>query len=219
MIFQLFHIFFWYDWGLIFTAPFMFIGLFYLFKIKNKLKVLLFLILLPSLINIYLAIAFGTQGARYGYRYFIFSLIPVLIFPFALFINNISEKLNYKKILIILFIVSLLPILSMLAFEGNSTNLTLYSIEQYFGFTNWGNNTYQLEVWKTLFTQPIDFLISIFKGGLTYFIYLIAHVFNLKNHLPAIINKYPEFKTTVLIKTLIIYIFPFLLYFFTKKIH
>jgi hypothetical protein len=216
---RIFHIFFWFDWGLIFTAPFIFIGLIYLFKIKYKLKIPMILILLPSLLNLYIAIAWGTQGGWYGYRYIVFSLIPVLVLPFALFINNIRENFNYRKILIILFIVSIFPVLSMLAFEGNSTNLTLSYIKQYFGISGWGNNTYQLEVWKTLFTQPIDFLISIFKGGPLYFIYLIAHFFNFESHLPAIIiNKYSEFKAAVLIKTLIIYIFPFLMYFFTKKI-
>lgn len=216
---RIFHIFFWFDWGLIFTAPFIFIGLFYLFKIKSKLKIPMFLLFLPSLLNIYIAIKWGTQGGWYGYRYIVFSLIPVLVLPFALFINNISKKLSYRKILIILFIVAIFPVLSMLAFEGNSTNLTLDYIKQYFGISGWGNNTFQLEVWKTLFTQPVDFLTSIFKGGPLYFIYLIAHFFNFENHLPMIIvNKYSEFKTAVLIKTLIIYIFPFLMYFFTKKI-
>ena len=72
---------------------------------------------------------------------------------------------------------------------------------------------------KTLFTQPVNFLVSIFKGGPLYFIYLIAHFSNFEGHIPALIlNKYSEFKIAVLIKTLIIYIFPFLMYFFTKKI-
>jgi hypothetical protein len=216
---RIFHIFFWFDWGLIFTAPFIFIGLFYLFKIKSKLKIPMILLFLPSLLNIYIAIKWGTQGGWYGYRYIVFSLLPVLVLPFALFINNISKKLGYRKILIILFAVAVFPVLSLLAFEGNGTNLTLDYIKQYFGIIGWGNNTFQLEIWKTLFTDPIDFLISIFKGGPLYFIYLMAHFFNFENHLPAvIISKYSEFKTAVLIKTLIIYIFPFLMYFFTKKI-
>ena len=216
---RLFHISFWYDWGLIFTAPFIFIGLFYLFKSKNKLRVPLILLFLPSLINLYLVVKFGTQSAWYGYRFIVFSLIPVLVLAFALFLKEIAQRPYYKKILIILYVVSLLPILSMLAFEGNSTNLTLHPIEQYFSSRDWGNNTYQLEVWKTLFTKPVDFLISISKGGPLYFIYLIAHLFNLENHLPAIImDKYPEFKKGVLIKTLIIYIFPFLMYFFSRLI-
>jgi hypothetical protein len=216
---RLFHILFWYDWGLIFTASFIFIGLFYLFKNNNKLKVPLILLFLPSLINLYLVMGFGTQGAWYGYRFIVFSLIPVLVLPFALFLKEIAQKSYYKIILVILFLISLLPILSMLAFEGNTTTLTLHRVEQYFSSRDWGNNTYQLEVWKTLFTKPVDFLISIFKGGAAYFTYIAAHLFHFENHLPTeIMDKYPKFEITVLIKTLIIYIFPFLMYFFSRLI-
>jgi len=216
---RLFHIFFWYDWGLIFTAPFIFIGLVYLFKARFKVNISLILLFLPVLLNIYIAIRWGTQGGWYGYRYIVFSLIPILILPFALFFNNISKKPYYRKILIILFMVAVFPVLSMLAFEGNSTNLTLDYVKQYFGISGWGNNTYQLEIWKTLFSHPIDFLTSVFKGGPLYFVYLTAHLFNFENLLPEIlINKYSEFKIDVLIKTLIIYILPFLMYFFTKKV-
>jgi hypothetical protein len=107
----------------------------------------------------------------------------------------------------------------MLVFEGNSTNLTLHQIEQYFGKRDWGNNTYQIEVWKTIFTQPIEFLISVFKGGAAYLVYIFAYLFNLNQYIPSILeNKYTDFKTVVLVKTLFIYAFPFLMYLITRLI-
>jgi hypothetical protein len=50
---KLFHILFWYDWGLIFTAPFALIGLVYLIKIKPGIQLTFALLLLPLLLNLY----------------------------------------------------------------------------------------------------------------------------------------------------------------------
>jgi len=211
---RMFHIFFWMDWGLIYTAPFLVISLCAVFFIRKEIGFYIKLMLIPIIFNLYGTIMWGTQGGWYGYRYIVFSLIPILIFPFAYFLNNIFTHKKYKLYIILLSLIAIFPILSMLLFEGNNTNLTLKIIKQYFEITDWGNNFYQVEIYKTLIQNPIGFFISIFKGGPLYLIYLTAQIFHLNKFLPFIVlEKYPVFNIRILIKTIIIYIFPFVLYF------
>jgi hypothetical protein len=171
------------------------------------------LLLLPLLINIYVTMSWGNQGGWYGYRFIIFSLIPLVAMSFAAFIQNISKKIGYKNLLIALFIITILPIISMLVFEGNTSSLSLYKSE------NWGNNTYQIEIWKIIFTKPFVFISSILKGGPLYLTSIFVNVFGLKHIFPDVItNIYPKITLIIFIKTMIIYIFPFILYFITRSI-
>ena len=199
------------DFGIIFTAPFILLGIFSLFFLKFDLKKKLLIIFFPIVLNIIFAL--GAKG-WYGYRYFVFSITPLLVFPLALFFKILKEKKILKKWVIVFFILSIFPIASMIVFEGNGTNLTLHLREQYFGLTDWGNKFYQVEIWKTLFINPVEIFKAVFKGGPLYLIYLTAQIFHLNNLLPAIVlEKYPVFNIKILIKTIIIYIFPFILYF------
>ena len=198
------------DFGIIFTAPFILLGIFCLFFLKFDIKKKLLIIFFPIMLNIFFAL--GLKG-WYGYRYFVFSITPLLLFPLAQFFNSLKEKKILKKWLIVFFILSILPIASMVVFEGNSTNLTLHLKEQYFGLTDWGNKFYQVEIWKTLFLNPSEIFKAVFKGGPLYLVYLIAQIFHLNKFLPAIVlEKYSVFNIKILIKTIIIYIFPFILY-------
>ena len=210
-------IFFGLDWGLIFTSPFVLLGLVYLFKLKNPLKKKLIMLTLPLLVNFYIVVMWGTQGAWYGYRFIHFSIVPLLMLPFAQFIKTALNKYGSRKVLVFLSALSIFPLLSMLAFEGNTTNLALTIIVQSFGIEGWGNLAYQLEVWKTLLFHPIEFLIAVLKGGPVYVIYLFTYVFNLQKLLPSIVlTKYPKIRLFVLFKTCVIYFFPFIMYWIYK---
>ena len=206
------HVLFGLDWGLIYTAPFILTGLFWIFKFqKNNIKKSLIILLIPMIPNYYILLSFRQQGAWYGYRYLLFSLIPIIIFPFSDLINHLISN-NKKKLFIILLCISIFPILSMISFDGNNSVLTLKVIDQGFGITDWGNNTYQLEIYKMIFFHPIEYLKAIFKGGLLYIIYLICNLFGIVSSLPKIVlQKYQCFELTTLIKTVIIYITPLIL--------
>ena len=122
------------------------------------------------------------------------------------------------KIFIFVALIAIFPLLSMLSFEGNNTNLTLSMIKEYFGGMDWGNNTYQLEVWKTLLFNPAGFFIAIFKGGALYLVYLGSLLLGCTHLLPAVIKeKYPYFEISVLMRTCILYALPFLLYWLTAR--
>ena len=102
----------------------------------------------------------------------------------------------------------------MLCFEGNPTTLTLHAIPSapFRGCAN-GNLTYQLEVWKAMLFDPVGFFIVLFKGGLLYCVYLVSLLTKTTHLLPSIVfEKYPHFDSSVLIKSLIIYLAPFVFY-------
>ena len=202
------------DFGLVFTAPFLLIGIICLFFLKFDFKTRFIIAFIPIIINLFWVLIVGSQSGWFGYRLIFFSIIPFLIFPFALFLKNLKEKVILKKWLIVFFALSIFPIISMLVFEGNSANLTLNQGVQYFGIVEWGNKFYQLEIWKTLFLNPAEIFKAVFKGGPLYIIYWIAQIFHLNKLLPGVVmEKYPVLSIKILIETITIYIFPFVLYF------
>ncbi len=222
LIQRMLYIFFWPDMGLIYTVPFMLLGLYALFFMRYENKKPLIYLFLSLLFNFYITAGVPHFGGWYGYRYIIFSLLPIVVFPFSFLLGKIQKKYGYKKILFIFFAIALVSTFSLLSYEGNKTNLSFiqdFSVKPVSeGGWSGGNLFYQLEVWKTLFKQPTEFLIVIFKGGLLYLIYIISHLFKFSAELPTIIlEKYPIFKLDILIKTIIVYIFPFFMYFIFKK--
>lgn len=204
------------DWGLIFTSPYILLGFAALMVLKkDKVCSALKYLLIPLTVNLYLTLACGEQGGWYGYRYLVFSLIPVIIYPMAYLISLSKDKNLFFYYVIIL--ISVFPVLSMLSFESNNTNLTLEIIDQGFGVNDWGNNSYQLEIYKTIITSPIHYLAGILKGGPLYFVYLVSTFFGFKQYLPGIIyEKYTAFEPVTFIKTAAVYLFPFIMLFFYK---
>jgi hypothetical protein len=101
---------------------------------------------------------------------------------------------------------------------GNNTNLTMRIIEQYFGREGWGNNTYQREIWSTLFSRPQEIVTAVFKGGPLYVLYLAAIAAGKSSALPGIVaEKYPCFSARILLQVMFVYAAPFLFYFAAKK--
>ena len=213
------YVFFGSNWGLFYTAPFMLLSVFSAFYFKTEYKKGLIMAMVPLAFNfIYLVITWRTPGSWYGYRYFIFSAIPILLLPIANLIQY-SEIKAGKMIYVPLVLLSLIPLFSMLCFEGNPDNLTLHKGYKIKWIGGWDNPTYQLEVWKTFFFHPKEFLIAIFKGGPLYIIYLITLALKMEYILPGVVlEKYPHFELNVLIKSIIIYSSPFVFHFIFSRI-
>jgi len=199
------HFLFGLDWGLVYTAPFLLVGLYGLrYTINNSF------LLIPAaalIVNFYIAIVFGSQGGWYGYRYVVFSALPFSTLGFSLLLTRITYK-QRRNILVCLSLVALIPFMSMMSFEGNATVLTLH-----IGYTKWTrdwiNNTYQYEIWKLLLYNPVEMLIAIFKGGPLYLLYLCAVVMEQTDALPSkVLEKYPIFSFTVLVKSFFIWFWP-----------
>ncbi len=208
---RLAHILIGIDWGLVFTAPFLLIGLGYLFFIpRSPLKRYLLVLLIPLVFNLYGIIMYRTQGGWYGYRYILAAAIPLVVYPFCALLQSVESKPVLRRVMITL---AILPMMSMLAFEGNATNLTMTLTEQYFGVHDWSNNTYQAEIWKTLLFHPAEMAKAVFKAGPLYVIYLLTRATHTAQALPAqVLQKYKSFDPVVAVKMAVLYLIPFILY-------
>lgn len=209
---RIFYILFGADWGFAFTAPFCLVGLGVLaawslkgrsFPLRNECAILA----LALMLNVYVIARLGTQGAWYGYRNILFSMLPVTLTPFACWLEKMEawRGIQRKAVVFLLALLAVQPILSMLAFEGNNSNLTLHQTGQW----GWANLTYQIEIWKTLLHRPGEMAVALLKGGPLYVAYLFAHVGGIEARLPAVVlEKYPVFSGLTLIKWLILSLLP-----------
>jgi hypothetical protein len=216
---RLVHLLWGIDWGLLFTAPYLLLGLFsMIWARKDRICRFCLWLLVPIAANLYLTLVHQQQGCWYGYRLLIFSLIPVVAYPLAKFISSAEKKGPFFYYAIIL--IAVVPVLSMISFESNNGNLTLRVIEQGSGISAWGNNSYQMEIYKTILTDPVQYSVGILKGGPLYLVYLTALALGAKQYLPGIVlEKYSIFQFSTLIKMAIVYSFPFLLLLIYNKIH
>lgn len=196
------------DWGLVWTAPFLLIGLYLALFSKYPLKSYLLIAAIPLLINFWVVLSWipkWQQGNWYGYRFLIFSAIPIVIFPLSIFIDKvIKEKRLLLKVL--LGFVSLFPFLSMMLFDGNSNSLTLSENHSV-------NHLYQLNVWKTALFDFSGLMVALVKGGPLYMAYLVSNLLHFDQKLPQIVlEKYLSADLQLFIRTLLIYFFPIILW-------
>ncbi|MBF0238675.1 MAG: hypothetical protein HQM12_13290 [SAR324 cluster bacterium] len=212
------HILFGIDWGLIFTVPFILLAMFYIGYIPDTTRKYFYILFVPILVNLYVVIMWGTQGAWYGYRYLIASLTPLMILSMGEAITQLQRKIGEKYFMVAVVVISMVPVLSMLSFEGNNTNLTLHIIEDYFkemGFAKgeWGNKTYHWEIVTSIINDPFSYVKTLFKAGPAYLVYLIAQGLDMKQKLPEeLLLRYPEFRIDILIKMIVVYLFPFIFF-------
>lgn len=208
--FRVWHVLFGAGWGLIFTGPFILFGIWQWLARPHPDKKYLWWCMIPMAVNFHLIVVSDGQGGYFGYRYFICSMIPLLVMPFAGWLKDMEEKYT-RRIYWLIGLVALFPLFSVLCFEGNNSTLTLDVIRLHRGY-GYSNHTYQWEIWKMLFTQPVEWGIAVFKGGLLYWIYVVAQLTGMQHRLPEIVlQKYPEFRPDILVKVIVIYAIPFLL--------
>jgi hypothetical protein len=211
------HILWGLDWGLIYTAPYILLGFLAVFFIKYPNKKYFICLMGVLLVNFYIIMIWGSQGGWYGYRYMIASAIPLFVMPIAMLIKNIEQN-SRRKWTLLWIAIAVPPALSMICFEGNSTTLTLHSITQFFGRSDWGNNTYQVAVWQTM-TNIHEIWQPLFKGGMYYVLYLLQVAgLSLGGDKMGVFVRYPIFEWKILIQTGMFYTMPFIIGFIFKKI-
>lgn len=196
---RIIHIFVGYDWGLIFTAPFLLLGIAGLGLLDIRIKKRFILACLPLLVNLY-TIIFWSGGGYYGYRYLIASALPLLVIPLAFLLKWLEGKIGpwWKWGAVFL---ALLPVMSMWCYEGNAL-VSTHVIPVFFGKADWSNATYQIAVWQTVFNLEAFWKI-IFLGGIQYCYYLFnvtKVLFGSRSYLP--------FEVKTLIQVFLIYSLP-----------
>ena len=199
------------DFGLLFTAPYALMSLVAIPWIKQPWKKSILILLFPLTANMFVLLQWLGQGSWYGYRYLVFSLFPILLIPTAYLIDSLlTNTKKYQKYFVFGF--SIIPLLSMLCFEG-SKKLTLSPM-----YGGWRHPTYQLAIWETVLFTPIEAAIVILKGGPLYCVYMLANFLSLEKSLPGIIfEKYPVFSAQVLVKTILIWMLPLFFLFLYQK--
>lgn len=215
------HMFWGFDWGILFLAPFCLVGLAVLIAsiVKgNKLPLQGEIMALTCAVgvNIYLVARLGTQGGWYGYRNVLFSWIPLMVVPMASWLKELESRPERERRIIfwLLGLLAVQPLLSMLMFDGNNTNLTLRRMET----VGWGNPTYQLEIWRTILWSPSEAAIALFKGGPLYLIYGVSVLFGMGARLPSLVlERYPVFDVAVLIKSVLLYGTPFMAFLLLRR--
>jgi hypothetical protein len=213
---RLFHVIFWIDWGLVFTAPFVLMGMGTLFLVRREIRWRLAVLIIPFLINVYVTLQWGTQGGWYGYRYLLFPAITTFIFPFACCLDRFFDgKARWPRWPLVLLAVA--PVFSMVLFEGNDQGLTLKLVPQYFGQTGWGNNDYQLQVWSHVFMHPLKAIGIFLGGGIAYGAHVVSVLFHVQDWIPLVLLKYPVFEWETFVRVLIIYAMPFVFYAVYRK--
>lgn len=207
------------DWGLVFTAPFLIVGLVFFGRSKDPIQKSLLWMLPMFAVNLYLVIMQGYQAAYYGYRLLIFSLMPLAVIPFGCFLDSLLA-VRRRGVLCALAIVAILPTASMLFFEGNGTTLTL-QVQRFeypnYSFSDWDNKTYQLEVWKTL-ANPKEAAVVLAKGGPAFVAYAGATSFGKQDGLPQELQtRYAGAGSKLIAQTLAIWLLPWVLFWIWKR--
>ena len=191
------------DWGLLFTAPFLLLGIWGLIYLNVPWRWKYLLVSLPILVNFYIINITGYQGSFYGYRYLIASAFPLFVLPLAFLLKWFDRKIGswWKCGAVIL---AFFPIMSMWCWEANPS-LSTQLIPVFFGKTEWSNATYQISVWKTaLDLKALGGIIH--SGGIFYWQYLYDAIRSLSGP-----KVYPPFQLKTLTQVLLIYSLPFVM--------
>jgi len=207
---RLLHIFLAFDWGLIFTAPFLLLGCWGMAFCDVSWKRKYIFAMIPLLVNCYVVVVTGSQGAYYGYRYLIASAFPLFVLPLAFLLKWLNRKIgNWWKWGVI--ILAVFPVISMWCYEGNAQVATYPIPTTFFGTIAWGNATYQIAVWQTVLNLKALGGI-VYLGGIQYFHQLLFYA--TATSLGFKVTPPMEIKT--LIQVLLIYSLPFVLVFIFK---
>ncbi|MEW5851347.1 MAG: hypothetical protein AB2A00_21340 [Myxococcota bacterium] len=175
------------DWGLVFTAPFVLVAVVGLVMVRFPDRRVYAWLAATLLVNLYLTVNFGSQGGFYGYRYFVFSAMPVLLVPFAHFLEASTRRRPlHTRVMMVLMAIP--PLVSMGLFEGNDTNLAMRLTPQW-GRSDWGVAHFQREVWSTILNHPAQALMILFKGVPAYAAFLVASLVGMEHVLPAVLRE------------------------------
>lgn len=141
------------DMGLIYTAPIFFLaigGLFIQFKKETKIFMPLALCLL---VNLYLTFVWKSFGSYYGYRYLVFTAIPVLSIAIAYSIERLTARVGRPIGIALILLLSIVPLSSILLFE-RTEEFSYRLVTNEFNILTWSQPTYHKEVIKLLINDP-----------------------------------------------------------------
>jgi hypothetical protein len=124
------------DMGLAYTAPVALISLGALFLYRDRLPNELLLLSTFALVNIYFAAIWKSFGSYYGYRYVVFTALPLLSIYLVTLIDHLRARFGRSALIFACVAIAYFPVMSMLVFErsgkyGFSRITNSYGIDTY----------------------------------------------------------------------------------------
>jgi hypothetical protein len=153
------------DWGILWLEPACigaFLGTLLLRKPIPRLRILLFIAMLMHLV---IAANFGSQGGSYGYRYMLVMTLWLSI-NFVLCLSCLQTPRLRWGITAFCCTASIVP---LLLYATGPTELTLHlGPSRVPGFTDWVNDAFLLNAWKTACSHPIQILYGLSGAPLVH---------------------------------------------------
>lgn len=178
------------DMGLIYTAPAFVIAIIsYIFHIK-KLPFWYSSLAALFTINVFLAVQWCSAGSYYGYRYFVFTGMPLLVVYLAMLIRPIANSISYISGMIFTILFSWMAMSSMLVF-GVGGLFSLDRITTICGFPAYSNPLYQTYVMRMLSSDLTEPFVTAFDKSIGGF--FKGSYFNTLQNQLFILYAFPSF--------------------------
>jgi hypothetical protein len=157
---RLVYVLLWWDWGLIFTAPLVLMGLAGM-RFLGEYRRYAYFLALPLLVNIVMILSWGSNGSFYGYRYFVYAALPIAMLGLASWWEKGAGPRPMRTAFV--FILSFFSISLMMVFRSAPPFDILP------GKTAWiasrVNNNYARNVLSTLVFDPLFFVKTVAEAG------------------------------------------------------
>ena len=187
-------------WGLVFTAPVILIGLWGYWALAAR-GWRLWAPPAALAANLYVTLAWGTQGGWYGYRYLVFAALPFAAVGLAAWLADRGAAARTA-----LAVWTFVPVLLMLAFERVS-GLALAAGP----LPVWVNDRYVAEVLAALVGDPGGFAVAVLRDGPACLAYLAAGAVGAERWLPAAVTGlYGALPAPVSARALLLWALPLL---------
>lgn len=152
------------DMGLIYTAPVLVLALISLWLYRKKIpKELLFLSSF-CLFNFYFAIVWKSFGSYYGYRYIVFTALPLLTVSLMFLVDDLIVAIGKFKVTLLAFFISYIPLMSVLVFE-RSGKYGFFRITNSYGVDTYTQPNYHADLLMDLLSNPINPIVQAAKTG------------------------------------------------------
>jgi len=196
------------DWGLHCTAPFILIGAAAVFCFRFPLKREFGLLLCTILVNVFIVLQWPTHASFYGYRYLLFTAIPLLVVPLGCALTRAIERWG-RKAKIGLGLICIFPVFSMLSF----TLVPGLSLNHDLNPSGWINPDYQLKAWGYFLLSPVEYIYILVQQTVGYPIALFLEMAGLSHIYPnPLVSPLWEIKTNVPVRCFVIWALPAFLY-------
>lgn len=141
------------DMGILYTAPALPIAILALWMNRNRIPGVFFFLAAFAAINLYLAMAWKSFGSYYGYRYVVFTALPLLSPFLVCFFDQARARLGKLRVILFCILLAYFPVMSMLVFERTAT-YGFHLVVNSYGVDTYTQPTYHKDLLVELVHDP-----------------------------------------------------------------